>query len=301
MRFDFHPTEDGWAISEVNSDVPGGLAEASILPILANKLYPNYVPYGDVIERIVNSIQSKIVKNGTVGFVHATSYSDDRQVMEAVNHYLKKQGINAVMIAPNHIKWIGDEAYSIASHQEGKLDAIIRFYPGEWLSFLPKKHWKRFFHSRTPSVNHPVALLTQSKRLPLIWDQLKSSNSTWKSLLPETRHSKTTHIKQEEWIYKPVLGRVGEGISIKEVIDQKEMAYIQQSARKYPKDWVLQKRFNNLKLLTENNEERYLCIGVFTVSGTFAGFYGRISSYPRIDSNAQDIAILVSNEEENHE
>src|SRR5262249_10513843 len=26
MRFDFHPTYDGWALSEVNSDVPGGFA-----------------------------------------------------------------------------------------------------------------------------------------------------------------------------------------------------------------------------------------------------------------------------------
>src|SRR5690242_548564 len=26
MRFDFHPTPDGWRVSEVNSDVPGGYA-----------------------------------------------------------------------------------------------------------------------------------------------------------------------------------------------------------------------------------------------------------------------------------
>ena len=32
-RYDFHPTKEGeWAISEVNSDVPGGFAEASLLP-----------------------------------------------------------------------------------------------------------------------------------------------------------------------------------------------------------------------------------------------------------------------------
>ena len=29
MRFDFHPTLDGWRVSEVNSDVPGGFTEAS--------------------------------------------------------------------------------------------------------------------------------------------------------------------------------------------------------------------------------------------------------------------------------
>jgi hypothetical protein len=28
MRFDFHLTSEGWRVSEVNSDVPGGFAEA---------------------------------------------------------------------------------------------------------------------------------------------------------------------------------------------------------------------------------------------------------------------------------
>ena len=38
MRYDFHPTIDGkWAVSEVNSDVPGGFAESSLLPELACK------------------------------------------------------------------------------------------------------------------------------------------------------------------------------------------------------------------------------------------------------------------------
>ena len=37
MRYDFHPTTDGWQVSEVNSDVPGGFAEASLLPKLAIK------------------------------------------------------------------------------------------------------------------------------------------------------------------------------------------------------------------------------------------------------------------------
>ena len=41
-----------------------------------------------------------------------------------------------------------------------------------------------------------------------------------------------------------------------------------------------------------------ICIGVFTVDGKMAGFYGRVSPYPRIDANARDIPILV--EAKNH-
>ena len=39
MRFDFHPTTTGWQISEVNSDVPAGYPEASVLPKLAGEYY----------------------------------------------------------------------------------------------------------------------------------------------------------------------------------------------------------------------------------------------------------------------
>ena len=38
MRYDFHPTVGGgWAVSEVNSDVPGGFAEASLMPQVAKE------------------------------------------------------------------------------------------------------------------------------------------------------------------------------------------------------------------------------------------------------------------------
>ena len=44
MRFDFHPVAgEKWAISEVNSDVPGGFAEAAILPKVAAKLLDNKI------------------------------------------------------------------------------------------------------------------------------------------------------------------------------------------------------------------------------------------------------------------
>lgn len=41
-RYDFHMTTNGWMISEVNSDVPGGFAESSLLPKLAIKYLGKY-------------------------------------------------------------------------------------------------------------------------------------------------------------------------------------------------------------------------------------------------------------------
>lgn len=48
-RYDFHKTiDDKWVISEVNSDVPGGFAEASLLPKLAIK-YLNDNKYFSIV------------------------------------------------------------------------------------------------------------------------------------------------------------------------------------------------------------------------------------------------------------
>src|SRR5262249_1634704 len=46
VRFDFHPTPDGWRISEANSDVPGGYTEASSFPALMAEHFHGAAPAG---------------------------------------------------------------------------------------------------------------------------------------------------------------------------------------------------------------------------------------------------------------
>ena len=57
MRFDFHPTTEGWAVSEVNSDVPGGLAEASVLPAIAQRCFPGYIPHENTARHLLEAFQ----------------------------------------------------------------------------------------------------------------------------------------------------------------------------------------------------------------------------------------------------
>ena len=294
MRFDFHPAENGWVVSEVNSDVPGGLAEASILPQIACRYFNGFEPRNHVGRSILEAFSDKIIENGTIAFVHATSYSDDRQVMEFLSDYFQAHGYKTVFAAPDHILWKDKKAYCIVEGKEGPIDGIARFFPLEWLTGLPQRSdWKGYYDCVTASCNHPVAILTQSKRLPLVWDGLGVDISAWKSLLPETRDPKSIRSGDGDWIYKPALGRVGEGISITEVISEKESKLIKKAVRREPESWVAQRRFVSQPLTDTNGESYHLCVGVFTVNGKSAGFYGRISPYPRIDHRAKDIPLLV--------
>ncbi|MDR0915849.1 MAG: glutathionylspermidine synthase family protein [Oscillospiraceae bacterium] len=294
MRFDFHPTTTGWAVSEVNSDVPGGLAEASVLPAIAARFFDGYAPVGNVADSLLNAFKATASGTNPVALVHCTSYSDDRQVMQFLGDYFNAHGVDTLFAAPDHIKWVNRRAVSVAEGRERALGGIARFFPAEWLANLPRKSdWRGFFDSETPSCNHPVAVLAQSKRLPVVWDRLGVDITAWRELLPETTAPRRTETRGDDWLYKPALGRVGEGISIKEAVSEKELRRIEKTAQRYPKLWVAQRRFRSAPIRTAENEEYHLCVGVFTVNGRCAGFYGRTADYPRIDANAVDIPILV--------
>lgn len=293
MRFDFHPTPTGWAISEVNSDVPGGLAEASILPQLAQPYFPEYAPGENTGKHLLSAFRKRAKTNGKIAFVHATSYADDRQVMQFLGDSFEDAGYHPVYASPDLIHWEHQQAVSLIHNEECSIDGILRFFPLEWMSNFPRKtDWKGYYTTKTPSCNHPIAMLTQSKRLPLVWDQLGIDLSTWKKLLPETKPVQKNKL-EDGWIYKPALGRVGSGITISEAIPSKELKLIYKAVRKHPNEWVAQKRFESQPIADADGTEYHLCLGVFTVDGKAAGFYGRISSYARIDENAKDIPVLI--------
>ena len=298
MRYDFHPTIDqGWMISEVNSDVPGGFAEASLLPLLAIKtlnLNNNYysINFGEILAK---SISKKVKKNGTIMFVHCTSYSDDRQVMQYIGDLMESYGFKSIYGACDHLKFINKEAFSILDGYEGKVDGIFRFTPLEWLKDVKPKTWSGYFDTITPSCNHPIAIFAQTKRFPLIWNILEKNNislDNWKKLLPETIEVKKAKGK-DGYIYKPACGRVGEKISIIEACDDEEYNDILKDVKKHPKNYLAQKKFNSKPLKSSDGKYFHICLGSYTVDGKHAGFYARISEKPRIDSNAADIPVII--------
>ena len=290
MRFDFHPTPDGWALSEVNSDVPGGIAEASVLPAIAGRFFKGFAQHRNVADALLAAFQRKVKAGGAIALIHATSYSDDRQVMQCLGDHVENAGYRAVYAAPDHLQWDNGRAAGV--------DAIVRFFPVEWLANLPRAAgWTNYFNCGTPSCNHPVAMFAQSKRLPLVWDKLGLDIPAWKRLLPPTAAPKPLNVQTGDWILKPALGRVGEGISIKGVMPEKEIRLIEKAAQRHPENWVAQRMFRSRPLTAENGESFHLCIGAFTVDGKGAGFYGRASPHPRMDASAKDIPVLVRKED----
>ena len=115
---------------------------------------------------------------------------------------------------------------------------------------------------------------------------------TWRALLPETLNVKDAKGK-EGFIYKPVYGRVGEFIGIKEACTKQEYKQILKEVKWSPKSYLAQKKFISQPLLGADGKEYHVGLGSYTVDGKHAGFYARVNTAPRIDSNAADIAVLI--------
>src|SRR5580693_9019538 len=220
MRFDFHPTPEGWRISEVNADVPGGFIEASGWNSLFAEKSPGMSAPPDTSEIYARAIREVAGPDGLVAFVHATAYSDDRQVMQFLARRFTGSGMRTCLLSPSHLRWQNGRAAIAASFASGQPDAIVRFFPADWLPNLRVEEcWKPYFDlSETPLSNPGYAIVLQTKRFPLIWDALSTDLSTWRKVLPETRDARALNgFFDDSWVLKPALGRVGEGIGIRGV------------------------------------------------------------------------------------
>lgn len=295
MRFDFHFTSQGWRISEVNADVPGGLIEASDWNRFFADVFSGVSAPTNTSEMYAQAIRAAIGAGGLAALIHATAYSDDRQVMQHLALYLKKKEIEACLVSPAHVRWVDGAAEIRSAYASGRPQVLVRFFPSEWLPNLPyKDSWQPYFSGGKTALSNPgSAIILQTKRFPLVWDELKSDLSTWRTLLPKTQEAIYIKSMLDDYsILKPALGRVGEGIGMPGITPKNELAEIFWSARRNPTDWVAQERFAAVPIATEKCA-MYPCVGVFTIGGKAAGFYGRVAERPIIDQNAQDAAVLM--------
>lgn len=297
VRFDFHFTTEGWRISEANSDVPGGFNEASgFTRLMAQHYVPLAVP-GDPTLALATAIREVAGDGGTVALVHATAFTDDRQVMEYLARQLAGLGLNPVLAGPDHLRWEGRQAYLDMDGFRGQVDFVFRFFPTEWLPALPRRcaWWQLLGASETPLCNPGSTILTQTKRFPLVWDQLAAALPTWRSLLPLTCDPRQaeSRLAAKGRVLKPALGRVGDMIKLDGVTRPKEARRIERAARRFPREWVAQQRFEAVPLVGPTGE-LFPCIGVYTLNERVIGAYGRVARQPLIDHLAQDAAVLIA-------
>jgi glutathionylspermidine synthase len=295
LRFDFHWTPDGWRISEANTDVAGGFIEASGVTQLMAACYPGCHASGDPAGLLSESMHRRCGDGGRAGLLHLSVYSEDCQTMLYLARRLEERGIRSCLLSPAQLRWRADRFDAACDWDRGPLDLLFRFLPAEWLpELLPAATWHRLFaNGRTLLCNPGHAILTQSKRFPLVWDRLETLLPTWRSLLPETRSpAEVPDLERGHWVLKPALGHEGHNVRLHAITAPDVWQRLVRSVRKHPDGWAAQRCFDPIPLPTPEGL-LYPCLGIYVIDGRIAGCYGRLASQPLIDDRSREVAVLV--------
>jgi glutathionylspermidine synthase len=291
MRFDFHPTSDGWRLSEVNSDVPGGLNEATVFQQLWPSRSRGWRDTGQPGESYVQELTKTFALGASsrVGLIHATAYSDDWQHMAFLRDLLARRGIEAIGVAPTSIEL--DAGRMLV---DGKpLDAALRFFPGDWLLF--SREGTPWFARHPTSLSNPLhALFSQNKFFPVACATADVAIPTWQRYLPQTAALGIADLVVSSDVAKPSFGRVGEGIAAIPRIRMRDRVGIAMDVLLAKGTWVRQARFDSVNVGSQR-EPRHVCIGVYCVEGKAVGCYGRISPQEIVGMSAADAPVFVTN------
>lgn len=279
-RVDLFQTEEGWMASECNDDVPGGYNDALGLPALfAGDVEKGLDPPGDLPEalaRLVGEAQ-------TVGLVYATAYAEDLQVVRLVADLLEMEGRTCVLASPAHL----EPGARLAGE---RVDAIFRFFPGEWFPQLPNLDaWRDAVASGLPIANPFATLWTQSKLAFAFLDH---------PAIPRTRalDAETAREAQQDkdrFVLKPAFGRMGEAVVLgaEETDASWRKAIAAALRRRMPT--ALQERFEPLRVETARGASATACVGAYVVDGRFAGCYSRISERRVVRFDAANVLTLL--------
>lgn len=315
MRFDFHLTTDGLAVSEVNADVPAGTSESTELAQIAWDYLADTtlsVPQGisvpiarsikDTIERYHARKHQPLLPSYNVALVYDQRHLDDIQVIKGLVPHLQQQGLNPVHVRPNQLTQREGRIYQ--HHSQTPIHAIHRYYPAEWLAAYDHEMDTPgasdiYFTTDIPQSNHPTALLTQSKDNVLVAKahgiDLPTISQHFPQTLPTTAYfGQVLRGRKNHYVAKPLYGRVGDGVSIPGVDSQQHQSAVLGDILRYPRNWVFQQKFHSKPLYTSNSQPYHLLIGTFTVNNTFAGYYARLSHRAKFDEYAIDVPVLVA-------
>ena len=146
--------------------------------------------------------------------------------------------------------------------------------------------------------NPGIAIISECKRFPLVWDRLKTPMSCWRQLLPETRDARDVPWRQDDtWLVKRALSNTGDDVGMRDLLTPREWRALEWAVRLRPSCWLAQGRFESVLVSTPLGWQ-HACVGVYTIDGRAAGAYARLSARPLIDYAAVDATLLLEEDDE---
>ena len=291
IRFDFHFTKEGWLLSEGNTDLPDGFEGFGFTKAMS-PYYPGFSPPPNPVRKYAEAIRRAAGRHSLIGIVHPRGYVRHAQFLA---RELERSGMRTTLLLPRRLWWTANRARIRASSGMLRPDLLVRRVPAPWLPMPSQRaEWGPWFcGGKTQMSNAGAVVVTDSKLFPVVWRELDTRMSAWRSFLPETRCPRELPGGSiTDWVFKPTFGSNGAGIAIAGVTKRQAFREIADSARRNPTKWVAQRRFESVGLPTERGPG-HVCLGIYTINGVAAGAFTRIRGSALIDQHSLLIPVLI--------
>ena len=299
-RYDAFRTPTGWQFAEFNCDVPGGIHEGAAL----NDLILGDPAKFRVVPLLTDALCTERV-SPTVAVCYASGYGEDLEQCQFLRRAWNRVGVQAILCNPENLVYTGRDLRVFGE----KVDAVYRFFPGEWMSEVPNLDaiLSAYSAGAFRMVNGFSSLIAQSKKTMAVWhENLDRFDPDERDLI--VRHVPRTTVfrldemdryvrDRERLVVKRQFGRIGAEVLMGCHCEDDEWAHWLRWPASEPDQWIVQDRFENLPVVVDG-EPLYPCFGPYVVAGKFGGFYTRLSGDGFITYDA--LVAAVGEEEENH-
>jgi glutathionylspermidine synthase len=317
-RADVFVTDEGLAVTELNSDTPTGSPEAVELGRLAHETHDTLIdPNAKLGERFVAMAEAltRAMVDGDfpkrAGIVYPTEIPEDLSLVRLYRRWLTGAGWEVVLGSPFNL---GRDEGGRATLFDRPVSLVVRHYKTDWWGerasvwtdesipdvdplVEPLRHLLGASVERRTAVLNPFgAVLTQNKRaMAFMWEHVHrfspGAQTAIERFVPytarvEAMHPEMLRTQRERWVLKSDYGAEGDEVILGPLTPQAEWERCLNLAR--PGRWVAQRWFE-AERSPAGEATNY---GVFLVAGEAAGLYLR--AHPgATDAGAVSVGCLV--------
>lgn len=317
-RADVFVTDEGLALTEINSDTPTGEAEAVELNAALAADYEGFAdPNHAMKDRFLAMVEALAARElfpgfpRTVGIVYPTELTEDLALVRLYRRWFEERGWDVVLGSPFNL---GSGPDQEARLFDAPISVMLRHYKTDWWSErasawtdaeIPDTRplgeelgvaMAAVLEQKLVVVNPFGAVLPQNKRsMAFMWEHIHrfspGAQAAIQRHIPITSRLEVMHAEQliaekDEWVLKSDYGAEGDEVILGRVVTEEVWRASLAAAR--PGRWVAQRYF---EARAEASGE-IVNYGIFLVAGEACGIYARLQK-GATDDHALSAAAFV--------
>jgi glutathionylspermidine synthase len=305
-RVDLLWTGSHFVACEVNADCPGGHNETVGLPILTRRAsYASPERLAGLADptEVVPALVARIgalyreragdlsEREGVVGLVYATAYSEDLQICAFLERELRRAGLPTRRLPVTALAV--DASGDLCAYGK-RIDVLYRYFPVEYMEGLPQGAAiaDAIRRRRVRTIASFREAFIQSKRIFVGGRASENLAETYDFTAMDRRRLLAD---RKAWVVKKAFGRVGDEVFVGPLhSDDEWRELVVEVARRAAtgERWVAQRFVDQVPIPTPWGP-RLVTLGAYVLDGKFVGYFARLSEKSHVSHDALVVPVFV--------